>query len=144
MRYHKGLRIGHIYTRLRSDDTLFVDASLNGTQHLPALADDGSYPMPSLPGANDWIVQDKNLDLEVSGLNEENLDAENVNEEDSEEENIDDECFDEGNSTDNLDYGGSDRDSDGERDSQDDGSGDSLDLEYQEMYGDRCDSDFDD
>lgn len=118
MRYHKGLGIGHIYSRLDPDDPLLTSGGINGTQLIPIPVDDDSNPAPSFPEADNWTIEDKSSDFSDS-------------DEESSAASLD-------NNLDGLNV----QDDDGEYDSIDDGSGDSLDLEYREMYGDRGDSDY--
>lgn len=116
MRYYKGLGVGHIYIRLKADDPLLVDRSVHEIQDNPTLVDDNSPP----PVADDgWTIEDIDSDPEIS---------------DSDEDDSMDKFGD-------YDDSASDRNSIQDKDSLDED--DILDLEYQDMYGDRCESDDD-
>lgn len=117
MRYYKGLGIGHIYTRLKADDALLTNSSVDRAQHIPILVEDG--PGLSLPETNNGIVpsQDSSSDSEGS-----------ENEDDDPDVNSDVISNHNGNS---------------EGDLSDNGSVDSSDLEYLDTYS-NCGSEDDD
>lgn len=114
MRYHKGLGIGHIYTHLK-DDVLLTNGGADGAQDIPILAEDD--PRPSFPEINDEILQDINSDLESS-------------EHDKDDPDVDSDVI--SNHNGSRQYG-----------SSEDGSADSSDLEYLDMYS-NCESEDDD
>lgn len=126
MRYHKGLGIGHIYSPLKPDDPLLTTGVKNETQPITIPVDDESNPAPSLPEAADWIIEDKSSDFSESDA----------------ESSTDSSDNDSKDPTDPEEPG--DVNEDGEYDPMDEGSDDSLGSEYRDVYGDRCDSDYED
>lgn len=121
MRYHKGLGIGHIYSCLKEDDALLqvADGSVTERSHSSTMANNDLDSVSSAAG-DGWIIED------TVGL------ASSESDEDSLTDHTD------------SDIGGRDNDI-WDNDSLDEGSGDSVDLEYQEMFGNsRHDSDYED
>lgn len=120
MRYHKGLGVGHVYTSLKEDDHIFFRTNM---------ATDYQELVPEPP----IIIADD----ETSDTSDELEDPPSSIDDDSGEGSENQDLF-ESEENPNNDVGDPDWMDEGSNDD------DSLELEYDDMYGDLVDEDYED